>query len=171
MNEFKESIKSALNEYFEGLLKCLNGLTEPELYWQPSLESNHITWLVWHMARVEDRWINSIVGGKETVWDKNNWNEKFGVDQEDYGKGYNKEDISKMPKMEMEKLLTYYNEERVEIFKVIENLNSEDLKDSYPSPSRGKVTGKWILGHVIVEESQHLGQMAYIRGMMRGLNN
>ena len=96
MNEFKESIKSALNEYFEGLLKCLNGLTEPELYWQPSLESNHMTWLVWHMARVEDRWINSIVAGKETVWDKNNWNEQFGVDQEDYGKGYNKEDISKM---------------------------------------------------------------------------
>jgi uncharacterized damage-inducible protein DinB len=76
-----------------------------------------------------------------------------------------------MPKMEMEKLLNYYNEERVEIFKVIENLNSEDLKNSYSSPSRGKVTGKWILGHVIVEESQHLGQMAYIRGMIRGLNN
>ena len=76
-----------------------------------------------------------------------------------------------MPKMEMEKLLNYYNEERIEIFKVIENLNSEDLKNSYASPSRGKVTGKWILGHVIVEESQHLGQMAYIRGMIRGLNN
>ena len=31
--------------------------------------------------------------------------------------------------------------------------------------------GYWILGHVLVEESQHLGQVAYIRGMIKGLDN
>ena len=28
-----------------------------------------------------------------------------------------------------------------------------------------------MFGHVIVEESQHLGQIAYLRGLQRGLNN
>ena len=28
----------------------------------------------------------------------------------------------------------------------------------------------WILGHILAEESQHLGQVAYIRGMIRGFD-
>jgi hypothetical protein len=32
-------------------------------------------------------------------------------------------------------------------------------------------TGTWIIGHLLVEESQHLGQVAYIRGIIRGFNN
>ena len=36
--------------------------------------------------------------------------------------------------------------------------------------SGGNATWTWILGHVVVEESQHLGQIALIRGMTRGLN-
>ena len=28
----------------------------------------------------------------------------------------------------------------------------------------------WSLGHVLAEESQHLGQVAYIRGMIKGFN-
>jgi hypothetical protein len=32
------------------------------------------------------------------------------------------------------------------------------------------MTGAWVFGHAIVEESQHLGQIAFIRGMQRGLD-
>ena len=32
-------------------------------------------------------------------------------------------------------------------------------------------TGFWILGRLISEESQHLGQISYIRGIIRGLNH
>ena len=32
----------------------------------------------------------------------------------------------------------------------------------------GMVTGAWILGHIVVEVSQHVGQVELIRGMLRG---
>jgi hypothetical protein len=35
----------------------LEGLKPAEARWQPTLDTNHIAWLVWHMARGEDRWI------------------------------------------------------------------------------------------------------------------
>ena len=29
--------------------------------------------------------------------------------------------------------------------------------------------GTWIVGHILIEESQHVGQVALLRGMMRGM--
>ena len=40
MNEFKKAIVSGLEEYLSGLYKSIEGLSEAELNWQPSLESN-----------------------------------------------------------------------------------------------------------------------------------
>ena len=59
MASFRDPIKSGLNEYHGKLKQTLDGLTAEELLWQPSAESNHILWTVWHMARVSDRWANS----------------------------------------------------------------------------------------------------------------
>ena len=70
MKNFKDAIISGLDEYLEALLKALDNLNSHELRWQPSLESNNIIYLVWHMARVEDNWINKVIGGNETIWEK-----------------------------------------------------------------------------------------------------
>jgi len=43
------------------------------------------------------------------------------------------------------------------------------LAREYPHPRLGSITGAWIVGHILVEESQHTGQVALLRGMMRGL--
>jgi len=66
-------------------------------------------------------------------------------------------------------LIDYYDAVRAAAFKVIDDMSDEDLSQSF---TRGKrsVTWSWILGHVLVEEAQHLGQVGFIRGMIRGLN-
>ena len=43
-----------------------------------------------------------------------------------------------------------------------------DLARECRHPRQGVVTRTWIVGHLLVEESQHTGQAAMIRGMMRG---
>lgn len=171
MNEFKRAIISGLEEYLQLLNKSIEGLSLSELKWQPSLESNNIIYLLWHMGRVEDNWINQVIGGKESVWIRNGWNKKFPFDENDYGKGYGKQDLANLPEMNKEQLMDFYNDQRIESIKVIENLSSEDLKKQYKRLSGELKSGHWILGHVLVEESQHLGQVAYIRGMIKGLNN
>ena len=42
MNEFKKAILSGLDEYLSALYKAIDGLSDAELNWQPSLESNSI---------------------------------------------------------------------------------------------------------------------------------
>tara|TARA_B110000263_G_scaffold248333_1_gene262989 strand:- start:45 stop:560 length:516 start_codon:yes stop_codon:yes gene_type:complete len=170
MNAFKSVIISGLNEYLESLYKVLKGLNTNELKWQPSLESNNIIYLVWHMARVEDNWINQIVGGNKTVWVLNNWSKKLGIKENDYGKGYDKEDILNLPEMDIKDVIKFYKEQREQSLNVIDKLKDEDLNKDYKRLTGEVKKGYWILGHVLVEESQHLGQIAYIRGMIKGLN-
>ncbi len=52
MSDFKEAILSGMEEYLQGLQHAVEGLTPAEARWQPTLQTNHIAWLVWHMARV-----------------------------------------------------------------------------------------------------------------------
>ena len=73
MTGFKDAVKSGMDEYLVELKTKLEGLTEAELYWHATLDSNSIAWLVWHMARVEDGWINSTIAGGESVWDSGGW--------------------------------------------------------------------------------------------------
>ena len=47
----------------------------------------------------------------------------------------------------------------------------EDLDKEFYHPRRQvAVSGAWVLGHILVEEAQHLGQIAYVRGIMRGVD-
>jgi uncharacterized damage-inducible protein DinB len=169
MKSFKDSIKSGMTEYLEELKTKLEGLTEAELRWQASLDSNTILWLVWHMARVEDNWINGVIAGGESMWDSGNWAEKTGISVEGNGYADKLDAVRALPSVPSETLIEYYDAVREASFGVIDNLASIDMSNVFSKGDRSTTWG-WILGHVIVEESQHLGQVAFIRGIIRGLD-
>ena len=50
MSAFKEALRSGLEEYLQGLHRATEGLTPVEARWQPTVHTNHIAWLVWHMG-------------------------------------------------------------------------------------------------------------------------
>ena len=56
--DFRDIVRLALEECKRDLYKHIDELTREELTWQPGPESNPIGYLVWHIARDEDRWIN-----------------------------------------------------------------------------------------------------------------
>ena len=54
---------------------------------------------------------------------------------------------------------------------MIDGLDETDLdRDVFASYRDESFNIGWILGHILAEESQHLGQVAYIRGMQRGFD-
>ncbi len=172
MSNFKSAIRSGLVEYMEGLEKALDGLTADELRYQPALHANFIEWIVWHMARVEDRWVNLVLRQDEDIWVKRGWYRRFGMDQDDYGREDTASKMRAMPQTDINEMMEYYKEARVITLDHLDAMTAEDLERVYLHPRRGiEVTGAWVLGHILVEESQHLGQVAYLRGMMRGINS
>ena len=171
---FLKIVDAGLRETFDDLVTALDGLTCDELNWRPTLESNSISWLVWHMARVEDNWVNLRLRGKDSVWDAEGWSEQLGVDVQGNGWGQSAEEIRGMPRIDVEHAMRYYRNVRAVTSVYFEDEMTEaDLAAVVKHPS-GNPKLNWtyaqVLGHLLSEEAQHLGQVSYLRGMMRGLD-
>jgi hypothetical protein len=169
MSGFKSAVKNGMTEYLDGLKAKLDGLSEAELRWQATMDSNSILWLVWHMARVEDGWINSSIAGGDSVWDSGGWAARTGIAVDGSGYGQGPDDVRSMPDVALAELIQYFDDVRAAGFNVIDGMSDDDLNKTFIRGDRS-VTWSWILGHVVVEEAQHLGQIAFIRGMIRGLD-
>ena len=168
MSAFKEAIRSGLEEYLQGLHRAVAGLTPAEARWQPTVHTNHIAWLVWHMARVEDRWVNRHLRGTTEVWTAAGWADRFGMDPESTGFGQTMEEVRAMPEIPLTDLLAYFDAVRAVTRQYLDQATDADLAREFPHPRVSARPGSWIVGHILVEESQHTGQVALLRGMMRG---
>jgi uncharacterized damage-inducible protein DinB len=168
--DYKDIIRMALDEYSEDMARALNGLTPEDRRYQPTPDSNHIDFLVWHIARVEDGWINTYARENRTVWEEGGWAERLGLPVEGGGFGYDAEQIRDFPTFDYGLLDEYAAAVRQATLHFLEASSPAEI-------GRPKDSG-WpelycigsALSHLLVEESQHVGQIAYIRGMLRGLD-
>ncbi len=173
MRPFLISIDSGLNECFEKLKQALDGLNEDELKWRPTLESNNINWIVWHMAVVEDSWINVQLRKSERIWDRDGWEEHIGSGGWSMGQGWGStpEEIRAIPPFDVPLVMEYYEAVRKGTTEYFTNeMQEEELSNEITHPRYDPVTYAWVLGHLLCEEAEHLGQIEYMRGMMRGMN-
>ena len=168
--DFKQIVRMALDEYTGEIRKALDGLTAEERRFQPGPESHHIDFAVWHIAVVEDHWINRFALATTQVWVRESWHQKLGMPERDSGYGYNAEQVADLPEFDIDEMMAYYDSVRAATLVYLEGVTSEEL-DRIPQPDRqpGYTVGR-MFSHLIVEESQHVGQIAYLRGMQRGLN-
>ena len=148
---------------------AIEGLTPAEARWQPTMHTNHIAWLVWHMARVEDSWVSRLRQGSAQVWTAEGWADRFHMDPESTGSGHASEDIQAMPEIPLGDLMAYFYAVREVTRRCLDQTTESDLAQVYQYQDRNR-SGTWIWGHILVEESQHTGQVAMIRGMTRGLS-
>ncbi len=123
------------------------------------------------MARVEDNWVNVRMRESESIWDRDGWAERTGVKEPSNGFGLTGEAIRAMPAFDVPKVMEYYAAVREGTRNYFANeMQEEDLKKEITHPRYDPVSYAWILGHLLCEEAEHLGQIEYLRGMMRGLN-
>lgn len=173
---FISAINNGLNECFQDLETALQNLSHDELNWRPNLDSNNISWLVWHMARVEDNWVNIRLRHRKSLWERDGWAGKSGIEVEGNGWGQSSEDIRAMNNtIDVELMMQYYSGVRAETTQYFtDEMIESDLMRVVEHPS-GDRSMDWnysqVLGHLLAEEAQHLGQIAYLRGMIRGINN
>ena len=160
-------LQRAFDEYYDGLQKALAGLSAEERRFQIGGDSNHIDFLVWHMARNEDGTVSACARVPE-LWRQAAWYERFGLPEEADGCAFTLEDVSSFPTVETEELRQYFSHVRARTRSFLETLSESDLDLPF-SPSAPDVSVAQVLSHLVVEQSQHLGQVALIRGVQRGL--
>lgn len=168
--DFKDIVRQGFDEFLDELKKALDGLTPEERRFQPSPDSHHIDFAVWHMARVEDDWVQRFARREPTVWQRDDWHTRLGMPERDSGFGYTAEQVRDLEAFEMDRMLEYYDAVRVETNAFIDSLSEADLATE-PHPRRPGYTIAQMFSHVMIEEAQHVGQVAYLRGMQRGLGS
>tara|TARA_Y100000768_G_C23955867_1_gene672741 strand:- start:838 stop:1350 length:513 start_codon:yes stop_codon:yes gene_type:complete len=169
VNYFAEAIKSGVNEYYEILNKSLDSLSENEIIWRPNAHSNNIIFLIWHMALVEDNLVNKVLLGQERIWISKNYYEKYPKLKNEIGFGFTQKQIDEFPIIEIDFLSKYSSDVKNRTINLLDEITEKDLSLKYSFFKR-EVSGYFILGRLITELNQHLGQVSYVRGMMRGLN-
>ena len=166
--DFREIIRMALDESSEDLARALDGLTREERRYVPAPEANHIDFMVWHVARAEDDWINAIIGQSQTVWARDGWAERLGIPIEGNGYGMMAEQAQAMPEFDAGLMREYADSVRCSTIEYVESATAEDLDTERDAGWRVVKVGG-ALSHLLVEIAEHVGHVAYIRGMLRGI--
>ena len=166
--DFKDVVRMALEESSEDLARALNSLTQEERRHVPSAESNHIDFIVWHVAKAEDDEINSIIGQGATIWTRDGWGERMGIPIEGDGYGMTAEEVRNLPLYDPALLQEYADSVRQGTLNYLETTTPEVLDETRDAGWRVVKVGR-ALSHLMVEVAEHVGHVTYIRGMLRGI--
>ncbi len=165
--EAKELIVRSL-EQSQGLLtRTMDGLTQEEVAWSPSPECNSIAFILWHTARAEDSFVNRVIQHQKELYEAEGWQEKLGTPAQESGGRYTLEQLQAWPVPKLEVLQGYVNAVREKTLAFLESVTPEKLSE-VPSPDRPDSVGV-LLGRISTEIAMHVGQIAYLRGVQRGL--
>ena len=158
--------------FFEGAhrkaTQAMEGMTDDQLFPQPSPDPNLVGWLAWHMSRWKDQFAAGAVG-EEQEWIIGGWPEKFGVAPERTGEGDSLEQVAAF-RPAREVLLAYVDAAQASIVEHLGRVSPARLLEDAPATSKDAIRGpcgdRWSARSAIA--GQHAGQMAYLRGLITG---
>jgi hypothetical protein len=142
------------------------GLSAEQLAIRLDGGSNSIGWLVWHLTRIQDDHMAALHAGEQT-WTAGDWSEKFGLplDPSDTGYGHGPGDVAKVH-VDAALLLGYFEEVHTKTLAYVRTLSDDDLEQVIDRSWDPPVTVAIRLVSVIADDLQHVGQAAYVRGVV-----
>lgn len=163
----REILLDAFSRVAEELPDLLAGLTPEGLLWQPDPQANSIAWLSWHLSRVADDHLAG-VGDVEQVWRTGGWSARFALpyDEADIGYGQSAADASRFAVTDVDLLTGYHADVHRLTTEVVNRLGPADLQRIVDRRWNPPVTAAVRLVSVVNDTTQHLGQIAYLRGML-----
>ncbi len=147
--------------------EVVEGLDTEQLTTQPNDDANPIAWLVWHIARVQDAELAGLVGDHQ-LWQDGDWAARFGLepDPDNHGYGHTADEVRAVRPESPEALLEY--------LAAVDGRTQEHLRALTPADLDRVVDPNWdppvTLGVRLISVAddgiQHIGQAAYVRGLL-----
>ncbi len=144
----------------------LEGLSDDDLAWRPDPEANTIAWLIWHLTRIEDDHVCD-AAGQEQAWTADGWAERFALPFPASAHGYGQTAAEVGQVRVGGDLLAGYLAavgERTRAY--VATLAPDDLDRVVDTHWDPPVTLGVRLVSVVNEVNQHVGQAAYLRGLL-----
>lgn len=145
----------------------VEGLTEGQLSTRVAPDANTIGWLIWHLTRVQDSHIAD-VADKEQVWTSGGWYDRFGLpfNAKATGYGFSGDDVGAVKGIDESQLTGYFDAVHAQTLAYVADLADADLTRIVDTRWDPPVTLAARLVSVISDDLQHVGQAAYVKGLL-----
>ncbi|MFF4185379.1 DinB family protein [Streptomyces sp. NPDC001691] len=163
-----ELVADAFGRVQEDVHAVVEGLSAEELAFRPDGEANSIGWLVWHLTRVQDDHIAD-AAGRDQVWTARGWADWFGLElgDEETGYGHTAHQVAAVKGVSAEQLSGYYDAVHEQTLAFVRGLDDSALDRVVDERWTPHVTLGVRLISVIGDDLQHVGQAAYVRGLLK----
>jgi uncharacterized damage-inducible protein DinB len=164
------NVNDLLTEAFDRLpdlvRSAVEGLTAEQLRWSPAPGANSVGWLVWHLTRIQDHHVADLLG-QDQMWVSGNWAAHFGLDADpnNTGYGHSAEEVASVRPESSRVLIDYYDAVAARTRSLLQELTPEDLDRVVDDRWEPAVTLGVRLVSIANDDSQHVGQAAYVRGL------
>jgi hypothetical protein len=144
----------------------LDGLGDGDLTHRLTADANPIGWLIWHLSRVQDDHVAE-VAGTEQVWTADGFAERFDLpyDRTAIGYGQSSEEVGAF-RAEAALLGEYLDAVHSRTLGYLAGVGPEDLDRVVDDRWDPPVTLGVRLVSVLNDDTQHVGQAAYVRGLL-----
>jgi uncharacterized damage-inducible protein DinB len=145
--------------------RVCDGLDPPTANTAPEHGSNTISWLLWHLTRVEDDHLSGLTGEPQ-VWEQ--WRDRFGLPVGEYDTGFRHtpEQVASIRVDDVELLTAYFTEVHQQVMAYLQTVTAEELDRVVDTRWDPPVTAGVRLVSVQGDCLQHLGQAAYVKGLL-----
>ncbi|HEX8771650.1 MAG TPA: DUF664 domain-containing protein [Acidimicrobiales bacterium] len=147
--------------------RAVEGVERHQLTEAPRPGANTIAWLVWHSARVQDSHVGELLEADQ-LWATGDWAGRFGLepDPENTGYGHSTEQVMAVRPNGAEALLDYVHTVDERTRPMLGGLTAADLDRIVDRRWNPPVTMGVRLVSIADDCFEHLGQAAYVRGLL-----
>jgi DinB superfamily len=149
------------------VLEAVEGLDPGQLTWRPGPDANSIGWLAWHIGRVQDAQISAITGEAQ-MWVGGTWARQMGLDPDprDVGYGHTSVQVASVKPESPGVLVEYLDAVQSATVAFLGTLAAEELDRIVDRRRDPPVTLGVRLVSIADDCLQHVGQAAYVRGLL-----
>ncbi|MFE2328923.1 DinB family protein [Streptomyces sp. NPDC059385] len=162
-----EVIADGFGRIRELVHEVVDGLPAQSLNAQVDPGANSITWLVWHLTRIQDDHIAD-AADLEQVWRSGDWAARFAlpVPAGSTGYGHTARQVASVRVDAGELLLGYHDAVHEQTVRFVRGLAAADLERVVDERWDPPVTLGVRLVSVLGDDWQHAGQAAFVRGLL-----
>lgn len=145
----------------------IDGVDEDMLMTRIDADANPMGWLVWHLTRVQDDHVAD-VAGTDQVWTAKGWADRFALpyDTSAVGYGQTSDEVGQFRGVTAEQLAGYHDAAHATTLRFISGLSDPDLDRIIDRNWDPPVTLGVRLVSVLADDLQHVGQAAFVRGVL-----
>ncbi|MEV6380529.1 DinB family protein [Streptomyces sp. NPDC051773] len=165
--DVKDVLSDAFGRIREEVHSAVDRLSPEQLHAHPSPGANSVAWLVWHLTRIQDDHVAD-AAGLDQVWLSQGWEKRFGLalPSRDTGYGHDATQVAAVRVASGDLLTGYFDAVHARTLEYVRELGPDDLDRVVDERWTPAVTLGVRLVSVLADDLQHVGQAAYVRGLL-----